>query len=80
VVSYDRHGRKSIFLAHLADQPGLIALRDLEPSLAASGHFIKLDSETKGRPVVLPTRAGKIELDGFGVAAVTNELEPQYNL
>jgi len=80
VVSYDRHGRKSIFLAHLADQPGLIALRDLEPSLAASGHFIKLDSETKGRPVVLPTRAGKVELDGFGVAAVTNELEPQYNL
>jgi hypothetical protein len=40
--------------------------------------MIKLDSETEGRPVILPTRAAKIELDGFGVAVVTNELEPEH--
>ena len=80
VVSYGPHGRRSIFLVHLADRPGLLTLRDLEPSLAASHDFIKLDSETQGRLVVLPTRAGKIEMDGFGVAVVTNESEQQYKL
>ncbi len=80
VVSHGPHGRRSIFLTHLADRPGLLSLRDLEPSLAGSGQLLKLDSETKGRLVVLPTRTGKIELDGFGVAVVTNELEPHYKL
>ncbi len=78
VVSDGPDGRRSIFLVHLADRPGVLSLRDLEPSLAGSGHMIKLDSEAKGRPVVLPARAAKIELDGFGVAVVTNELEPEY--
>jgi len=77
VVSYGPDERRSIFLVHLADRPGVLSLRDLEPSLAGSGHLIKLDSDAKGQPVVLPTRAAKIELDGFGVAVVTNELEPE---
>ncbi|HJZ96954.1 MAG TPA: hypothetical protein VKE70_10650 [Candidatus Solibacter sp.] len=80
VVSHGPHGRRSIFVVRLRDRPGVLTLQDLEPSLAGSGHLIKLDAETKGRPEVLPGRAHQIELDGFGVAVVTNELEPEYKL
>jgi hypothetical protein len=38
--------------------------------------LIKLDAATTGLPVSLPAREGKIELEGFGVAVVTNEFQP----
>jgi len=77
VVSHGPHGRRSIFVVHLRDRPGVLPLRDLEPSLARGGHLIKLDASTYGQPVPLPARTGRIELDGFGVAVVTNELGPE---
>jgi len=77
VVSHGPDGRKSIFVVHLADRPGVLPVRDLEPSLAKGGHLIKLDAGTHEQPVVLPARADRIQLDGFGVAVVTNELGPE---
>jgi hypothetical protein len=61
---------------HLADRPGVLALREIERSLSESGHLVKLDATTNGQPQALLIHAGKIELEGFGVAVVTNEFQP----
>ncbi len=76
VVSHGPKGRKSIFVVHLTDRPGVLSLADLEPSLAEDGKLIKLGAATKGQPLAVTTSAGKIELEGFGVAVVTNASEP----
>jgi hypothetical protein len=76
VVSYGPHGRRGIFVVHLADRPSLLRLADLDPGLGEGGYLIKLDAATTGEPAILPAREGKIELEGFGVAVVTNELQP----
>jgi hypothetical protein len=76
VVSYGPHGRRAIFVAHLADRPAVLRVADLEPGLGESGYFIKLDAATKAQPAILRPRKGKIELEGFGLAVVTNELQP----
>jgi hypothetical protein len=76
VVSYGAKERKSLFLVHLADQPGRLSIENLEPALASARYVIKLDASTNAQPVLASLRGGKIELDGFGVAVVTNELAP----
>src|SRR5262249_56238935 len=78
VVSEGPHGHKSAFVAHIADRPGRLSLRDLDPDLAEGCHVITLDAATGGRPVAMSCRApAVIEVEGFGAAVATSEMEPE---
>jgi hypothetical protein len=75
VVAYGPGGPRSVVAVHLKDQPGFLSLAELEPSLAGSGYIVRLDAAGGGQPVVVPLLGNKVEVDGFGVAVVTRELE-----
>src|SRR5262249_40595815 len=78
VVSEGPQGRKSVFVAHLADRPGKVSLADLDPDLADGCYVIKLEGATDGQPAALPCRApALIEMEGLGAAVATNEMEPE---
>src|SRR5262249_62131882 len=50
VVSEGPHGHKSAFVAHIADRPGRLAIRDPDPDLAEGWHVITLDAATCRQP------------------------------
>jgi hypothetical protein len=76
VVACGPGGRRSLFVVHLADVGGTLGVGELEPGLADGSFVIRLDASTGGRPVVQSEGAPvNIEIDGYGVAVVTNVLE-----
>jgi hypothetical protein len=72
VVSHGPDGRKSAFIAHLSDRPSALSLADLDSDLPDNGSWIRLDATTKGQPVVLPFQQGRIEMEDFGVAVISD--------
>jgi hypothetical protein len=76
VVSHGSEGRRSAFVVHIDDRPARLPLADLDPTLTQSASIIRLDQSTRGRPEIMRRSSGaSLELEGYGVAIVTNALE-----
>src|SRR5262249_19223950 len=73
VVARGEGGRLSGLLVHLSDKSGTYSVDSLDEALSDCDTLLKLDEGT-GNRIVTSKCDGKITIDGYGVAVVTNSM------